>query len=57
MSNDGSPGTLERATRGNVMAEIEPCELGFGFSRSPSRRDRVGVGVRIRSGQRTTTRA
>ena len=37
------------------MAEIEPCELGFGFSRSASRRDRVGIGVRVRSGQRATT--
>ena len=37
------------------MAEIEPCELGFGVSCSASRRDSVGVGLRIRPSQCTTT--
>ena len=41
--------------RRNVLAEIGPGELGVGVSCGASRRDRVGVGVRIRPGQRTTT--
>ena len=50
-----APRNFERATRTSVMAEIEPGELGLGVSRSASRRDRVGIGVRIQPGQCTTT--
>ena len=56
MSNDRLL-RFERATRRNVMAEIRPCELERGISRSASRRDRVGIGVRIKPGERTTTGA
>ena len=47
MRNDGSPGILNVPPEETSWLKSRPRELGVGISCGASRRDRLGIGMRI----------